>query len=83
MPTWSSAWHLKEALLHGVDGVISFGEDDYFSTQRLESAGIPVLSIRADNVDRRTWGEAQLGDAIAEFIERRVEAVAARRRDDI
>lgn len=79
MPTWSSAWHLKEAVLHGVDGVISLGEDDYFSARRLEAAGIPVLSIRADNVDRRTWDETRLSETVAEFIERRVAPVAARR----
>jgi 2-hydroxyglutaryl-CoA dehydratase, D-component len=72
MPTWSSAWHVKEARLHGVDGVVSFGEDDHFSVGRLEAAGIPVLSIRANNVDRRTWSEEQLTAAIESFIEERV-----------
>jgi len=72
MPTWSSAWHLKEAQLHGVDGVVSLGEDDFFSVRRLEAAGIPVLSIRADNVDRRTWSEEELIERIGRFIEARV-----------
>ncbi len=81
MPPWSSAWHVKEAQLHQIDGAVSFGEDDYFSAARLESAGVPVLSIRADNVDRRTWTEASVRDAVSEFVEARVEPVAARRRD--
>jgi benzoyl-CoA reductase/2-hydroxyglutaryl-CoA dehydratase subunit BcrC/BadD/HgdB len=72
MPTWSSAWHLKEAELHGIDGVISLGEDDFFSVRRLEAAGIPVLTIRADNVDRRTWDEQDLIDQITAFIEQRL-----------
>jgi hypothetical protein len=78
MPTWSSAWHLKEAQLHGVDGVISLGEDDFFSVRKLEAAGIPVLSIRADNVDRRTWSEQGLIDQIGEFLEARVRPAVSR-----
>ncbi|WP_249018678.1 2-hydroxyacyl-CoA dehydratase family protein [Conexibacter sp. S30A1] len=72
MPTWSSAWHLKEARLHAIDGVISLGEDDFFSVRRLEAAGIPVLTIRANNVDRRTWSEEDLIEQIGRFIEVRV-----------
>lgn len=80
MPAWSAAWHVKEALLHQVDGVISLGEDDYFSTRRLERAGIPVLSIAADNVDRRSWSEEQLTWLIGKFLDDRVEPVARKRR---
>ncbi|HLI58795.1 MAG TPA: 2-hydroxyacyl-CoA dehydratase family protein [Solirubrobacteraceae bacterium] len=72
MPTWSSAWHLKEAKLHRIDGVVSLGEEDFFSVRRLEEAGIPVLSVRANNVDRRTWSEAELTDLVDRFIEERV-----------
>jgi len=72
MPSWSAPWHLKEAQLHQVDGVVSFGEDDYFSTRLLEAAGIPVLSVRATDVDRRTWDEASLRAQLVEFIEGRV-----------
>jgi 2-hydroxyglutaryl-CoA dehydratase, D-component len=82
MPTWSSAWHLKEALLHQVDGVVSLGEDDYFSVKRLEAAGIPVLSIKADNVDRRTWAEEELIEIIGTFIEERARPAARRRHHD-
>jgi hypothetical protein len=79
MPSWSAAWHLKEAKLHQVDGVVSFGEDDFFSSRLLEQAGIPVFSIAASNVDRRTWDEDSLSVALDEFIEVRVRPVAARR----
>jgi hypothetical protein len=80
MPSWSAPWHLKEAQLHQVDGVVSFGEDDYFSTRLLEGAGIPVLSVRATNVDRRTWDEQSLRDQLAQFIEERVRPRAERLR---
>lgn len=79
MPTWSSAWHVKEALSHKIDGVVSLGEEDYFSVRKLEAAGIPVLSIDADNVDRRTWSEEQLSEAIGKFIEERARPAAERR----
>ena len=79
MPAWSAAWHLKEARLHQVDGVVSLGEDDYFSVRRLEAAGIPVLSIAADNVDRRTWDEDGLKAVISRFIEERALPAAERR----
>lgn len=79
MPAWSAAWHLKEAVLHQVDGVVSLGENDYFSVRRLEAAGIPVLSLAADNVDRRTWSEGELKAVIARFIEERALPAAERR----
>ena len=61
------------------DGVVSLGEEDYFSVRKLEAAGIPVLSIDADNVDRRTWSEEQLSEAIGKFIEERARPAAERR----
>jgi hypothetical protein len=80
MPSWSAAWHVKEAALHQVDGVVSLGENDYFSAARLEAAGIPVLSLAADNVDRRTWDEDELKTVIGRFIEERARPAAERRR---
>jgi 2-hydroxyglutaryl-CoA dehydratase D-component len=82
MPTWASAWHLEEARRHSIDGVVSLGEEDSFSVRAFEAEGIPVLSLRADNVDRRTWSEDQLAAEVGEFIERRVRPVAERRRAD-
>jgi benzoyl-CoA reductase/2-hydroxyglutaryl-CoA dehydratase subunit BcrC/BadD/HgdB len=69
MPGWSSAWHLKEARLHHIDGVVSLGEDDYFSARLLKENGIPLLSINADNVDRRTWNESSIKNKIEEFLD--------------
>jgi hypothetical protein len=60
--------------------VVSLGEDDAFSVRALERAGIPVLSLAADNVDRRTWSEDSLLAEVGQFIESRVRPVADRRR---
>ena len=79
MPTWSSAWHLKEARLHRVDGAVSVGEDAYFSARLLEAHDIPVLEIAANNVDRRTWDETGLTVEIARFLDERVRPARARR----
>ncbi len=81
MPTWSSAWHDKEAQLHQIDGVISLGEEDYFSARALEARGIPVLRIGATNVDPRTWSRRGLIEQISRFLDDRVAPVAARRRE--
>jgi very-short-patch-repair endonuclease len=80
MPTWSSSWHAKEATLHQIDGAISLGEEDYFSVRRLESQGVPVLRINANNVDQSTWSEQALITQISQFIEERVRPAAERRR---
>ncbi len=79
MPTWSSSWHAKEATLHQIDGAISLGEEDYFSVRRLESQGVPVLRIDANNVDQSTWSEEALIAQIGQFIEERVRPAAERR----
>jgi hypothetical protein len=79
MPTWSSSWHAKEATLHQIDGAISLGEEDYFSVRRLESQGVPVLRINANNVDQSTWSEQALITQISQFIEERVRPAAERR----
>ena len=49
--------------------------------ERLEAEGIPVLSLAVDNVDRRTWDEDALRQAVSAFIEDRVLPVARRRND--
>jgi benzoyl-CoA reductase/2-hydroxyglutaryl-CoA dehydratase subunit BcrC/BadD/HgdB len=82
MPTWSAAWHGNEARSHHIDGVVSLGEDDWFSVRALEAAGIPVLRLDQDNTDRRGEDPAALRAAIDRFIEQRVAPVAARRRKE-
>jgi hypothetical protein len=83
MPTWSSSWHAKEAEFHQIDGAISLGEEDYFSVRRLEAQGVPVLRIDANNVDQSTWSEGTLIRQISQFLEERVQPIAARRRGDV
>lgn len=52
---------MKEARLHGIDGVVHLVSDDprgsYFTARALEAAGFPVIEIHADNVDARTFGD--------------------------
>lgn len=72
-PPLAPAWYAKEALGHGVDGVVHLVADDVpgarFVTLALEEAGIPVLEIRASNADPRALEAADLGGSIARFIE--------------
>jgi hypothetical protein len=83
MPGWADEWYVKEARLHGVDGVVHLvapeSRSSYFATRALERAGIPVLEIDANNADAREWDEQAFVASLAEFIETRVEPAAAGR----
>src|SRR5690606_1402990 len=76
IPPMSSSWYVKEALTHGVDGVVHLVADDTpgsaLITAALEEAGIPVLDIRANNADARSTRDVRA--RIAEFIRMRVPA---------
>jgi hypothetical protein len=76
MPGWAEEWYVKEALSHGVDGVVHLIADDvpgaHFTTQALENAGIPVLEIRANNADPRSSDPRILGEAISDFLGTRI-----------
>lgn len=76
VPPWSSEWYVKEALGHGVDGVVHLVADDTpgsgFITEALEQEGIPVLEIRANNSDARSVRAARIPERIAEFLSARV-----------
>ncbi|TFV84847.1 2-hydroxyacyl-CoA dehydratase [Microbacterium sp. dk485] len=78
VPPMSSSWYVKEALAHGVDGVVHLVADDTpgasFISAALEERGIPVLEIRANNADARSTEEARVGERIAEFLRTRVPA---------
>lgn len=78
MPGWADEWYVKEALTHGVDGVVHLVADDvpgaHFTTEALEKAGIPVLEIRANNADPRSTNAAALSGAIEEFLTTRIRA---------
>jgi hypothetical protein len=76
VPPWSYEWYLKEAVAHGVDGVVHLVADDTpapgLITEALEDQGIPVLEVRANNADQRSSDAARLPERIAEFIRRRL-----------
>lgn len=76
VPPWSTQWYVKEALSHGIDGVVHLVADDTpgsgFITEALQAEGIPVLEIRANNADQRSSAAAQISERIAEFIRNRV-----------
>lgn len=75
-PPWSTQWYVKEALAHGVDGVVHLVADDVpggaFTTAALEAAGIPVLEINANNSDSRGGVAETVEAAIGSFLESRV-----------
>jgi hypothetical protein len=76
LPGWADQWYLKEARLHGVDGVVHLvapeARSSWFTTRALEDAGIPVLEIDANNADARTWDEAAFVQELERFIEARL-----------
>lgn len=71
-PPWSCQWYVKEARAHGIDGVVHLVSDDprgsYFTTRALEEAGVPVIEIRADNVDANTFDTAAVSAAIDSWL---------------
>lgn len=75
-PPWSSEWYVKEARPHGIDGVVHLVSDDprgsHFTARALESAGFPVLHLRADNVDARTYDEEAVAARIGRWLEESV-----------
>lgn len=74
VPPMSSSWYAKEALTHGVDGVVHLVADDTpgaaLISAVLEAQGTPVLEIRGSNADPRATGA--LRDQIADFLRSRV-----------
>lgn len=74
VPPMSSSWYAKEALTHGVDGVVHLVADDTpgaaLISAALEEQGIPVLDIRGSNADPRATGA--LRERIGDFLRERV-----------
>ncbi|CAN5279737.1 hypothetical protein BH10PSE1_BH10PSE1_05540 [soil metagenome] len=50
LPTWSGAWHVKEARLHGVHGAVAIDDADPLVLEALERAGIPVCRVAMNNM---------------------------------
>ena len=78
VPPMSSSWYVKEAVSHGVDGVVHLVADDTpggaLISAALEERGIPVLEIRGSNADTRATADVR--ERIAEFLRDRVPASA-------
>ena len=66
---------MKEAKLHGVDGVVHLVSDDarssYFTNRALRAAGIPVCELHADNVGARSFQESA-ERSLEDWLEREV-----------
>jgi hypothetical protein len=80
-PTWASQWHLKEALTHGVDGIVALDRLSYFDRLAFRRAGLPVLELGVSNVDPRGWDDTRIRATVTEFLGREVAPVAAGRRE--
>lgn len=80
MPPWNSDWYVTEAQRHGVQGVVHLVPNactqgaggTFFVRRALEQAGIPVLQIRADPVDRHGWDEDAMVERVQQFLESEV-----------
>jgi benzoyl-CoA reductase/2-hydroxyglutaryl-CoA dehydratase subunit BcrC/BadD/HgdB len=79
MEPWPSAWYVKEALHHQIDGVVSL-DGSPFVEAALQRVGIPVLKLAASNVDNRRWDEADMRRQVSEFIEQEAAPRARLRR---
>lgn len=73
-PPWSAEWHLKEARLHQVDGVVIRDPGEHWSAVALERAGIPVIEL--PDARAQAWDDERIRAEVSDFIERRVVPVA-------
>jgi hypothetical protein len=79
-PPWSNEWIVHQAQTHRIDAAVMLCPDGMrpaatgrrFIEDALEAAGVPVLPIRADVVDSRTWDAAAARQQVVEFLDRRV-----------
>ena len=80
MPPWNSDWYLKEARKNHISGAVHLISDSctqgaggtYFVKKAFEDAGIPLLQLRADPVDARTWDEGAMTAELEAFLEHRL-----------
>ncbi|HWW66239.1 MAG TPA: 2-hydroxyacyl-CoA dehydratase family protein [Sphingomonadaceae bacterium] len=80
MEPWPSAWYVKEAELHQIDGVVILGGAGPFTEAAFHKAGVPTLRIRGHNVDSRQWREEEIRAQVCRFIEEEARLHAERRR---
>ena len=67
MPTWSGAWHVKEAQTHGCHGVVAIDDADPLVLDALERAGIPVCRVAMNNMGA---GDEAAEAEITAFVDR-------------
>jgi benzoyl-CoA reductase/2-hydroxyglutaryl-CoA dehydratase subunit BcrC/BadD/HgdB len=67
MPTWSGAWHVKEARLHGCHAAVAIDDADPLVLDALERAGIPVCRVALNNMGA---GSDDLDQQISRFLDR-------------
>jgi benzoyl-CoA reductase subunit B len=80
LPPWANEWIVDQAKRHRIDGALvltplgtrSSAAGNRFIERALERAGIPVLPIRADMVDARSWNAAEMIKRVGRFIEERL-----------
>ena len=66
MPTWSGAWHVKEARTHGCHGAVAIDDADPLVLEALERSGVPVLRIALNNMGS---GNEAVSAEIAAFLD--------------
>ncbi|MES2441333.1 MAG: 2-hydroxyacyl-CoA dehydratase family protein [Pseudomonadota bacterium] len=80
MPTWAGAWHVKEARLHGCDGVVALSDADPLVLRALRQAGFAVLELGMDNYVRDAGAEEDVDRRVVAFLEGPAGAASVRRR---
>jgi benzoyl-CoA reductase/2-hydroxyglutaryl-CoA dehydratase subunit BcrC/BadD/HgdB len=66
MPTWSGAWHVKEARLHACHAAVAIDDADPLVLDALERAGIPVCRVALNNMGA---GSDDLDQQISAFLD--------------
>jgi hypothetical protein len=79
-PPWANEWIVEQAGQHRIDGAVMLvpggmrpaATGKRFVARALERAGVPVLTIDADQVDARQWNADDMGRRVGRFIEGRL-----------
>lgn len=69
MPTWSGAWHVKEARLHRADAAVAVDDADPMVLQALERAGVPVLRLDLGNFGAAQEAMARASQEVGRFLD--------------
>jgi benzoyl-CoA reductase/2-hydroxyglutaryl-CoA dehydratase subunit BcrC/BadD/HgdB len=79
-PPWANEWIVEQAGQHRIDGAVMLvpggmrpaATGKRFVARALERAGVPVLTIDADQVDARQWNADDMRRRVGRFIEGRL-----------